>query len=131
MKYFYYESNMDIAIDCWNNSQFELCDIVLSLTDNRIYTGSKIYALFCRNEILNLMQYFICDFGRIKKELGIIGDYVERIGDIYSKNFNPRRNRRVLTLAISEMEKRAMLIYNNIMLDLQYIAKTKLKNLTN
>ena len=57
MKYFYYQAQKDIAIQHWENSQFDLCDIVLSLTDNHILIGARIYAVFCRPEVLNLMKY--------------------------------------------------------------------------
>lgn len=126
MKYFSYEPKIDMSLQCWNNSQFDLADIVLSLTDNRIFIGAKIYAIFCRPEVLNIMQYFICDFNKIKDDLGICGYYIERDGDIYSTTFNPARNINVLTLSINEMRSNAREVYKNIMTDLNYIAKCSL-----
>lgn len=122
MRYFHYEPNRDISIECWNKSQFDLCDIVLSLTDNHIFIGTKIYAIFCRPEVLNLMRYFICDFNKIKHDLGIIGEYAERDGNIYSILFNPGRNREILTLSVNEIKNRAKYVYNNIIFDLNEIS---------
>ena len=123
MRYFYYEEDSKTAEKIWNQSQFELGDIVLSLTDQGINTGEKIYAVFCRDEVLAITKYFICDFSKIKTYLGINGNYIERRGDIYSKTFNPRRNPKVLTLSADEMKTRADEIYKYIMKDLNLIAK--------
>ena len=68
MNYFHLETNKEIAIENWNNSQFDLCDIVLSLTDNAIPYGLKIYNIFSRDEIVDMMQFFICDFKKIKQD---------------------------------------------------------------
>ena len=129
MNYFCYQANSDVAMYYWNDSQFDLSDIVLSLTDNNIRIGAKIYAIFCRPEVLNLMQCFVCDFTKIKQDLGIDGDYVERRGDVYSKCFNPVRNKEVLTLTINEMKIRAREVYENIISDLSAIAKSRLLNI--
>jgi hypothetical protein len=129
MKYFYYSGINELAIQQWYNSQFDLCDIVLSLTDNHILIGARIYAIFCRPEVLNMMQYFVCDFAKIKSDLGIIGSYVERDGNIYSKCFNPIRNKEALTLTIKEIKIRAREVYKNIMSDLSAIAKSRLSNI--
>ena len=122
MKYFHYCNDKGFAIQQWNNSQFDLSDIVLSLTDNDIFIGAKIYAIFCRPEVLNLMQYFVCDLNNIKRELGIEGDYVGRNGNLYSKSFNPSRNTIALKYSRTEMKEIATSIYKNIMLDLKTIA---------
>ena len=122
MYYFAFEKNQYIAIQEWNNSQFDLCDIVLSLTDNGIIIGSKIYYIFCRPEILNIMQCFVCDLNKIKEDLGIIGNYIERSGNVYFRNFNPKRNNNALSLPIKEMKKRASIVYKKLMFDLQTIA---------
>ena len=129
MNYFGCQPNSYVALYYWYNSQFDLSDIVLSLTDNNIWIGSKIYAIFCRPEVLNLMQYFICDFTKIKKDLGIVGDNIERQGNMYSKHFNPIRNKYTLTLTIDEMKIRAKEVYRNIMTDLSAIAKSRLSNI--
>ncbi len=126
MKYFSYGPNIDMSLQCWNNSQFDLADIVLSLSDNHIFIGAKIYAVFCRPEVLNIMQYFICDFNKIKDDLGICGHYIKGDGDIYSTTFNPARNINVLTLSINEMRSNATQVYKNIMTDLACIAKCSL-----
>ena len=129
MKYFYNQPNSDIAINQWNNSQFDLIDIVLSLTDNHIRIGAKIYAVFCRPEVLNLMKYFECDFSKIKQELGIVGNYVKRRGNIYSKHYNPERCNNAITLSTKEMKYLANIVYKDIMEDLAMIAKIKLNRL--
>jgi hypothetical protein len=131
MKYFYYQPQKDMAIQHWENSQFDLCDIVLSLTDNHILIGARIYAIFCRPEVLNLMKYFICDFIKIKNDLGIVGSYVERAGNIYSKTFNPLRNTYVLHYTYREMGNRAKYVYKNIMSDLSKIGTTRFNQLQN
>lgn len=129
MKYFYRQPNKYVAINKWNNSQFDLIDIVLSLTDNGIYIGEKIYAIFCRPEVLNLMQYFVCDFDTIKRDLGINGEYVERGGNIYSKNFNPKRYDDILSFSIEERRLLANNVYRNIMNELYMIVKLRLKRI--
>ena len=127
MKYFYYEPNIDIAVQQWENFQFDLTDIVLALTDNHIFIGAKIYAIFCRPEVLNLMKYYVCDFAKIKEDLGINGNYVKRQGNIYSKTFNPTRSMHAITFSIDEIKNRAKNIYKNIMLDLSSIVKSAIK----
>jgi len=129
MKYFYPQPDINNAINKWNESQFDLIDIILSLTDNHIWIGAKIYAVFCRQEVLNLMQYYECDFYKIKQELGIVGDYVEREGNIYCKDYNPKRHNNVLTLSVKEMKSKADIIYKDIIGDLAMIAKMKLNRL--
>ena len=129
MKYFHYQPQKDMSIKQWDRSQFELCDIVLSLTDNNILIGSKIYAIFCRHEVLNLMQYFVCDFIKIKQDLGITGDYVKRCGDVYSRTFNPVRNIKTLSYTHNEMQSQAKDVYKNIMSDLREIAGARFNQL--
>ena len=129
MKYFCHCAQQDNAIQYWYSAQFDLCDIVLSLTDNHIQIGAKIYAIFCRPEVLNLMKYFICDFIKIKNDLGIVGSYVERAGNIYSKSFNPLRNNNVLTLSKFEMRNKSKQIYMSIIADLGEITRYGLKKL--
>ena len=123
MKYFEYEQDSTIAIDKWISSQFDLADIVLSLTDNNLYIGEKLYFLFSREEVLTCLQYFSCNFIQIKKELGINGFYVEREGNIFSKNWNPKRNLCKLTFEKEIMNEKAKMIYKNLLQDLEYIAK--------
>lgn len=122
MNYFYYEPNKNLALEVWGNSQFALADIVLSLTDNRIVWGGKIYSVFCRDEVLNIIQYFVCDFVKIKQDLGV-GNYVKREGNVYNKYFNPKRNIDALKYTKQQMEQRAKVVYKNIMQDLYYIGK--------
>ena len=47
------------------------------------------------------------DFALLKKQLGINGDYVERAGDVYSPDFNPKRNITVLEYDEETMRKKA------------------------
>ena len=86
-----------------------------------IELGVKIYAIFIRLKSLNFMQYFICDFNKIKTELGIVYHYFKREGDIYSKDFNPKRNYKALSLTKIEMEKKAKKIYTKLIQDLETI----------
>jgi len=83
--------------------------------------GAKIYTIFSRPETWTLIQHFICDFNKIKNKLGIVGNYLTREGNILSKNFNPKRNKRVLFVSIKEMENIANNIYINLMQDLETI----------
>ena len=121
MNYFYLQKDIESAIDRWNNSQFDLSDIVLSLTDNGIFQGVKIYAIFSRKEILAIMRYFVCDFYKIKQELGIVGNYVDRFGNVFDKNYNPKRNKLALTLNDKQMKIKAIGVYKKIILDLEEI----------
>ena len=121
MHYFIFEKDENAAIEKWNNSQFDLTDVVLSLTDNQIMIGAKIYAIFIRLKSLNFMQYFICDFNKIKTELGILYHYVKREGNILSKDFNPKRNYKALSLTKNEMEKIAKRVYTKLIQDLKTI----------
>lgn len=123
MNYFSFVSDENVALEEWNKSQFDLCDIVLSLTDNNIMIGAKIYAVFCRYEVRCLLKFFTCDFYKIKSELGIVGHYVERKGDIFDQNFNPKRNKKILTKDVNDMKILAKSIYKNILLDMSEIVK--------
>jgi hypothetical protein len=118
MYYCKFETDKNISLKKWNNSQFELADIVLSLTDQKITYGAKIYAIFLRPEILSLIEHLSFDFAKIKTQLGINGFYVDRNGDVFSENFNPKRNYTALTLSKQEMKKQAKLVYLNIFKDL-------------
>lgn len=122
IRYFTFEIDTDEAIKKWEESQYDLSDIVLALTDRRIFYGAKIYAIFCRKEVLNLMQCFVCDFTKIKIDLGILGDYVERAGNVFAHTFNPKRNNKSITLGLEAMRQRAKLVYKHLMLDLESIA---------
>ena len=127
MHYFSLASSQQESIKVWQQSQFDLCDIVLSLTDKNIMIGAKIYAIFCRKEVRSLMQFYVCDFKKIKDELGIVGEYVERKGNVFDKNFNPKRNPIFLALSPAQMQIFANIIYNNLMQDLKEISEA-LKN---
>lgn len=127
MNYLNYEIESNVAIKKWYSLQYDFADIVLSLTDNDIFEGAKIYALFSRNEVLNLMSWFSCDFIKIKQELGIIGDYIVREDDIFSNDFNPKRKKDALTLSSFEMSIQAQIIYQKIMQDLEELSKGLIK----
>ena len=108
----------------WKSSQYNLSDVVLSLTDKNPYgAGLKLYTLFNYDAFLNVVQYYNCDFDSIKKILGINGEYVERKGDLYSPTFDPKRNANVLTLPQKEMEIRAEKIYKDLIQELNEISK--------
>ena len=126
MHYFVFERNRTKALLSWKLSQFDLCDIVLSLTDNKIKTGIKIYELFTMAEVKAVLPFFICDFKKIKADLQIL-DYVERKGDVYSKNFNPKRLYKITTPK-PILEENANKVYINILNDLEKIAHIATKN---
>lgn len=111
------------AFDYWSASQFELSDIVLSLTDNLIKNGMKLYSVFKNEKFLTLMRYYTFDFAEVKKYLGIEGNYVERAGDVYDAKFNPKRDKSVLTLNRDEMKLRSKNVYDKILRDLSKLAK--------
>ena len=123
MKYFSFVSDESVALEKWNKSQFDLCDIVLSLTDNNIMFGAKIYAVFCRYEVRCILKFFTCDFSKIKSELGIAGYYVERKGNVFDIGFNPKRNKKALTKDINDMKILAKSIYKNILFEMYEIVK--------
>ena len=129
MKYFKFSQSEEESRECWENSQFKLTDVVLALTDNGIIEGLKIYELLSKPEILNSMDFFICDFDSIKERLGINGDYVEREGNVYSKNFNPKRNPSVLTLNVQDMQIMAIDVYDTMLSDLQELGQAILHEL--
>lgn len=119
-----FEPNPEIAVKTWQNSQFEIADIVLSLTDNKQKdAGLKLYSLFQNESFLQLMHIYTCDFKAIKTILGIKGEYVERKGDVYSNTFNPKRRNGILTLDSNEMGKRGLKIFDALMAELEVIAK--------
>ena len=124
MRYFTFEIDSNEAVKKWEQSQYDLSDIVLALTDRKIFYGAKIYAIFCRKEVLNLMEYFVCDFKKIKRDLGILGDYVERSGNVFEHTYNPKRNNKSITLELEEMNQRAKSVYKHLMFDLETIATT-------
>lgn len=127
MNYFSFEKDSTASLEQFENSQFDLSDIVLSLTDNNINKGAKIYALFLKDEVKCCFFISICDFKKIKRDLGINGQYIERNGDPYSPKFNPKRNIKALTLSREEMEERAEKVYANLLEDLYLIANKLLK----
>lgn len=121
MDYFKYEGDRFAANEKWKNSQFDLTDIVLCLTDRHIVWGQKIYCLFSKPQVQLLLNYYVCDFKLIKNELGLTSDYVERGGNIYSKDFNPKRN--LFFVTPRNLELSAMKVYNKILQDLEEICK--------
>ena len=124
MRYFKYEPNFKLALLKWEQSQYDLSDIVLYLTDRNIIWGYKIYALFSQKEIRVLLNYFVCDLLKIKQDLGINFEYVERDGNCYSQNYNPKRD--ILKPASAGIQSLAKVVYNQILQDLEEICE-KLK----
>ena len=102
-KFFTLADSQKEATEFWNNSQYELADIVLALTDNGVFEGIKLYSVFSHEGFLALMNIFKFNFDLAKKELGINGEYVERGGDIYAKDYNPKRNPNALTITGAEL----------------------------
>ena len=125
MRYFCFEQDENLAVKTWNNSQFDLADIVLFLTDNGIMLGAKIYAIFNRGEVKNLLRFFVCDLNLMKKDLQI-NHYIERKGDALSKFFNPKRIITTNYISKKQLFKRAEFVYKNLINDLNIIA-TRLK----
>ena len=123
MNYLRFTEQKERAIASWNKSQYDLCDVVLSLTDQGIVIGGKLYHIFSKPEVLDMMQYFICDFSKMKQDLGIVDNYVERDEDIYSSDFNPKRNVKALTLNTIDMRKRSKIVYRKFFSDLENIVK--------
>lgn len=119
MRYFKYEYNTEIAILTWTKSQFDLVDIILYLTDRNIIWGHKMYKLFWAEQVRFLLNYFICDFKKIKNDLGVPSVYVERDGDVYSKEFNPKRNKWLPSH--KNLDICAMVVYDGILQDLEAI----------
>ena len=112
-KYFVLADSQQEAVDYWNNSQYDLADIVLALTDNGIFEGMKFYSVFRHEGFLALMNIFKFDFQLVKKELGINGEYVERGGDIYAEDYNPKRNPQVLTYVGVELASKGKDLFDN------------------
>ena len=122
-------NSLENAVTTWKNSQFDIADIVLSLTDNKCgKAGTHLYSVFRNEEFLKMMYMYTCNFQLIKEVLGINGEYVERAGDPYAKNFNPKRNPEVLTLDAKQMDERAWEIYQHLIDEVNYIAKNSHKN---
>lgn len=122
-------NNVEDAQNAWKHSQFEIADIVLSLTDNKCaMAGTHLYSVFKNEEFLKMMLMYTCDFKLIKNILGIDGDYVERSDDPFAKNLNPKRNPSVLTLDAKQMDERAFEIYNQLIDEINFIAKNSHKN---
>lgn len=122
-------NSVEEAQNAWKNSQFEIADIVLSLTDNKCsMAGTHLYSIFKNEEFMKMMIMYTCDFKLIKDILGISGDYVERTNNPFDENFNPKRNPSVLTLDKKQMDERAFEIYNHLIEEINYIAKNSHKN---
>lgn len=113
----------EIAVKNWNGAQFDLSDVILSLTDNGLEVGAKMFLAFKNPAFLKLMEMYSCDFESMKKYLGIEGDYVIRAGDVYSADFNPKRNPSVLTLSKDEMSIRADKLYEKLIDEFKAIVK--------
>lgn len=109
-----FAKNEDEAQKNWQNSQFEIADIVLSLIDKKTDEGLLLYSLFGCESFLKLMNFCICDFKLIKNYLGINGNYIERKGDIFSNDFKAVKHPEVLTLSTEEMQIKAKNVYNKI-----------------
>ena len=116
-----YEENEDRSLEHWDSSQFDLVDVVLYLTDNGSKFGIKIYALFRRKEIQDLLHFYCCDFKKMKEILGI-DEYVARKGDIYSKKFNPIRNY-YFQVPFDDVNMCGERIYFGLISDLKKIAR--------
>lgn len=121
MHYFSLEENQNKAATNWANSQYDFADIVLFLTDRHIEWGIKIYKLFCKKDVRTLLNYYSVDLQKIKNDLYINGKYVERGGDVYLLNYNPKRNRLIKTP--KNLNLLAMIVYDRLLEDLEEICK--------
>ena len=130
--YYKLTSSQDEALEYWKKSQYDLADIVLALTDQGIMEGLQFYDMFKREEFLAMMQVAKLNFALIKKKLGINGEYVERKGDVYSENFNPKRNFKVLKYMDEDLKKVAKEVLDEFMKNTEglanYIASFNNKN---
>ena len=112
-KYFILADSQEDAVEYWRNSQYELTDIVLALTDNGVYEGMKLYSAFKNQGFLALMNVFKFNFDLAKRELGINGEYVERGGDVYAQDYNPKRNPKVLSITGKDLAIKAKEFYKD------------------
>ena len=123
-KYFELANSQKEALEYWNNSQYELTDFILAMTDNGIVEGAKIYEAFKSEGFLAIVNMFKFNFALAKRELGINGEYVERGGDVYDEKYNPKRNPQVLTKSKEEMQVKAKEVYDNIELELKKLIES-------
>ena len=126
-KYFLATKSSQEAVDDWKQSQFDLADIVLALTDNNLLVGHKLYHLFKNEAFCAVMTLFKFNFKLVKQELGIRGEYVERGGDIYSPTFNPARNPEVLKYDRNKLKEASKTTYNGIIKEFKEISKIIIK----
>ena len=113
-KYFVLAKSKQEAIEYWNNSQYDLVDMILAMVDNNIKEGAMIYEAFKTKGFLAMMNVFKFNFELAKKELGIVGEYVERGGNVFDEKYNPKRNPSALTLKKEELQKKAKYVYDQI-----------------
>ena len=67
------EPDHDIAVKTWDNSQFDIADIVLSLTDTgNLESGIKLYSVFKHEQFLQVMNLYTLDVKIIKQILGMM-----------------------------------------------------------
>ena len=123
-KYFILADSQQQAIDYWNNSQYDLTDLVLALTDNGIVEGGMLYEVFKEENFLKLMNIFKFNFALAKSEIGVNGEYVQRNENVYDVNYNPKRNASVLTLSKEEMQSKAKEVYAEIEEQLKKVIKS-------
>ena len=130
-KYFELANSQEDAVEYWNKSQYDLTDIILAMTDNGIFEGHKLYALFkleVFNAVMNVCKF---NFKLVKNELGISGDYVERGGNVYASDYNPKRNPQVLIFSGEELQKRATEVYKTILEQFKKVTDKIIKNANN
>ena len=116
------------AVKHWLTSQYKLADIILSLTDNGIFEGHKLFGFFRLEEVSAIMNIYKFNFKLAKSELGINGKYVDRNGDINSADFNPKRHPEVLSLSGEELKQKAKIVYNAILKEFKQTTSGLIKN---
>ena len=127
-KYFNMAKNQEDAVKHWFTSQYKLADIILSLTDNGILEGHKLFGFFRLEEVSAIMNIYKFNFKLAKSELGINGKYVDRSGDINSADFNPKRNSEVLLLSGEALKKKAKIVYQTILKQFKETAHGLIEN---
>ena len=107
------------AVKMFEDSTFDMLDIVVSLLDIGLAKESTLLTSVFENEVfLALMNAYTCNFKAIKKILGINGEYVERNGNPKDTNFIPKRNAKVLSFKAEEMQERAKKVYDELILEI-------------
>ena len=127
LKYSELAENAEQAVKHWDNSQYDLSDMVLCLTYHALKDGLVIYEIFKTEGFMELSSMFMFNFKKAKNFLGIAGDYVDRTDDYTKREFNPKRHPEVLIYPYEELKKRGHELYEDITKETNYLAKQVIK----